>query len=50
MPPHNDQHCLDFVSGIDDHGLFGLLIAHDRTITLQRAHRKNLVDHLSKLP
>ncbi len=47
---HDSHHVVDVVARVDDDGFLGLLIAHHRAVALQRADRKNLVNHTSKLP
>src|SRR5689334_10224179 len=40
------QNPFDLVSRVDHHGLMCLLIPKDGTVALQRADRKNLMDHI----
>src|SRR5258707_15885106 len=39
------QNSFNLVSGIDHHGLMGLLIADNRAVALQRPDGKEFVDH-----
>ena len=41
----NRRDAAQFVAWIDDHGFAARLIAKDRTIALQRAHRQDFVNH-----
>jgi hypothetical protein len=45
MAGEDFENARDFVAGVDDHGLAGLLIAEDGAVALQRADGQNLVDH-----
>jgi hypothetical protein len=49
MLVYQREHALDFVARIDDHGFMGDLVSDNGAVTLQRADRKNLVDH-GRLP
>ena len=43
------QNALDFVAGVDHHGLAGGFVAEDRAVALQHADRKDLVDHKASI-
>ncbi len=43
------QNSFNLVSGIDHHGLMGLLIADNRAVALQRPDGKDFVDHANML-
>ena len=46
MARENRQDAVDVVARIDDHGFAGLLVAENRAVALQHAHRQDLVDHI----
>ena len=41
------EHVLNIVSGIDDHRFARDFVADDRAVALQRADRKDFVNHIS---
>ena len=45
MFAQNFEDVLDFVARIDHHGFARILVAHDRTVALERADGEDFVDH-----
>jgi uncharacterized membrane protein len=49
VPLEDFEDAVDFVAGIDDHGLAGGFVAEDRAVTLQHADGQDLVDHKASI-
>ena len=49
VPGEDFQDAVDFVAGIDHHGLARGFVAEDGTVALQHAYGKDLVDHKASI-